>query len=170
MYGTSRMMQALFFLCNNMEYTLLMQKMKEGASVKDSLTDFDIVCTSVPFEGTEVKELPSNNWLDEDGDDTYIPDVLPISGYDMEIGMCYKGALSSCYTKMKAFRDYLTGKDGSGAAMKIYSQYTGIGRQNVYCTSISDPEFSKSNIDEVLEFSVTLHVTDPVTDVVLNKE
>ena len=151
-----------------MEYTLLMQKMKQGSPVKDSLRDFGIVCTSIPFiPCEETKELPTRDWPGENGEDTYIPEKLPVSAYDMEVELCYKGGLGTCYTKIRSFLDYLKGNDGSGAALKIYSPFTGIGRQNVYFKSMGDIEFGKSNIDEVLTFSLVFRVTDPVTDISL---
>ena len=117
---------------------MLMQKMKDGSAVKDSLTDFGIVCTDAPFMPFgEAKELASNDWPDEDGEDTYIPAQIPLAAYDMEIGLAYKGSLGSCYTKIKAFRDYVTGRDNSGGAMKVYLPYPGIGRQNVYFKSMT---------------------------------
>lgn len=151
-----------------MEYSLLMQKMKEGEAVKDSFSAFGVVCTDVPMVvGEEVKELPTRDWPDEDGEDTYVPDVLPFAAYDWEIEMCYKGAVGTAQAKMKAFRDYLTGRDGSGALMKVYAPWTKEGRQNVYLKSMETDEFWRSNVDEGVTFTVTLRVMDPVTDVVI---
>ena len=40
------------------------------------LVHFGIVCTEFPFKpGGETKDLPKRDWSDEDGEDTYIPDV-----------------------------------------------------------------------------------------------
>ena len=153
-----------------MDYTFLMQKQGIGAAVKDSLADFGIVCTEVPFMPfSETKELPSRDWPDEDGEDTYIPAELPAAAYDLELGLCYKGSLSTCHTKIKAFIDYLTGKDGNGSELTIYLPYTGIGRKGCYLKSVGNIEFAKSGTDEVLTFTATFRVTDPVTDVQLTK-
>ena len=168
-------MQAFFisiftFLESDMEYSLLIQKMSESASVKDSFEDFGMVCTDVPLiVGEETKELPSRDWPDEDGEDVFVPDALQLAAYDWKIEMCYKGDRDTCYTKMKAFRDYLTGRDGSGALMKVYSPYTKEGRQNVYLKKIETDDFWRSNVDEVSTFTLTLRVTDPATDVQLAK-
>lgn len=169
MYITLTLLYASsFFIIRFMEYTLLMQKMRQSSPVKDSLKDFGVVCTSVPFlPYEEMKELPSRGWAGEDGEDTYIPEKLPVSAYDMEVEMCYKGGITTCYTKMKSFLDYLRGNDGSGAALKLYSPFTGIGRQDVYFKSIGEIEFAKSSTDEVLTFSLVFRVTDPVTDISL---
>lgn len=153
-----------------MEYSLLMQKMRSNSVVKDSFVDFGIVCTDVPFlPFGEAKELPTREWPDEDGEDTYIPDRIPIDAYDFEIEFCYKGNRSTAYGKIRSFFEYITGMDNNGSALKIYSPYTGIGRQNIHFKSISDFDFGKSNIDESVVFSVTFRVTDPVTDVTLTK-
>ena len=153
------------------ENTLLFMKMKDDSEVKDSFSDFGIVCTSIPFMPYgELKELPKRDWPGEDGEDIYIPDKIPLSAYDMEIGMCYKGDLSTCYDKIKSFVDYLTGKDGKGSNLKVYSPYTGIGRQNVYLKGISEFDFYRSNIDESLTFMLKLRVSDPSTDISLSKD
>lgn len=154
-----------------MDYTLLFQKSKTGSSVKDSLADFGMVCTDVPFMPCgETKELPKRDWIDEDGEDTYIPDSIPLSAFDWEIEMGFKGELASAQGALKKFTEYLTGKDGSGAELKVYSKYTGIGRQGIYFMGMSDFVFSKTNIDEVVTFKVNFRVTDPSSNVVLRKE
>lgn len=154
----------------NMEYTLLLQKSKMDSPVKDSLTDFGMVCTDVPFMPCgETKDLPKRDWSDEDGEDTYIPDRIPLSAFDWGIGMGYKGGLATAQGALKKFTEYLTGKDGSGAELKVYSQFTGIGRQGIYFKGISDFDFFKTDIDEVVTFNVKFRVTDPSTNVVLSK-
>ena len=78
-----------------------MQKTTENAPVKDSLVHFGIVCTEFPFKpGGETKDLPKRDWSDEDGEDTYIPDKLPLKAYDLEAEMCYKGDLGTAYDKI----------------------------------------------------------------------
>lgn len=152
-----------------MEYTILMQKTVPGSPVKDSLNDFGVVCTEEPFiPFAEAKELASRDWSDEDGDDVFIPDVIPLSSYDVELEMCCKGARGTVRGKMNAFRDYLTGRDGSGSDMKVYFGYSGIGRQHVYFKSLDPDMFSRSNMDESFTFTLTLHVADPVTEVSLS--
>ena len=104
----------------NEPYSILMQKTTENAPVKDSLVHFGIVCTEFPFKpGGETKDLPKRDWPDEDGEDTYIPDKLPLKAYDLEAEMCYKGDLGTAYDKIMAFQNYLTGENGDGATLKI---------------------------------------------------
>lgn len=159
---------SVFCTRHKMEYTILMQKMKEGATVKDSLADFGVVCTEEPFiPFAEAKELASRDWSDEDGDDVYVPEQIPLAAYDIELEMCCKGNRGTVKGKMNSFRDYLTGRDGTGGEMKVYFGYSGTGRQHVYFKKLDPDVFSRSNLDESFTFTLTLRVADPVTEVTL---
>ncbi len=147
---------------------ILMQKTTADAPVKDSLESFGVVCTDFPFRiGGETKDLPSRDWPDEDGEDTYIPARLPLKAYDIEVGFCYTGGLGLAASNLTAFRNYLTGADGSGAEMKIYNSHTKIGRTGVYLLELDDEaEFHVSGSEEVLTFKAKFKVTNPTDDVV----
>lgn len=155
-----------FFTVMTQEYVLLMQKMYMGATIKDSLEDFGIVCTEMPFAPfTETKKIPTRDWPEEDGEDVYVPSRLPRNAYDMEIGLCYKGGSKSAYDGIKKFIDYLTGEDGETPVLKIYSPFTGIGRENVYLKEYDDDAFFFNEEEDVVLFSMTFRVTDPKTDI-----
>ena len=65
--------------------TLIFQK-ANGSETKDLYADFGIKTTSVPlFLPLETKELPSRDWIDEDGEDVYFPDVVRLQAYDTEL-------------------------------------------------------------------------------------
>lgn len=143
-------------------YSILFQKDVEGAKVKDLLTDWEMVCTGFPFDlYPETKDLPKRDWADEDGEDTFIPDVLPLKAYDMEVGICYKGAMATAYDKITSFLNYLIGEDGSGATLKIYNPHTGIGRQRIYFLGASDYDFHSESSGDVVTFELKFRVTDP---------
>lgn len=152
--------------------TLLIRKTKNGGaqtSVISTLARWNIVCISFPFEiGGETKEPYNNDWKDEHGEDTYIPDVLKMKAYDVKANFAYKGSIGTAYMQIKSFKEYLNGKDNNGASLEIYHPRTGIGRQKCYMKSFADTDFTRSNIDDVLSFSVTFRVTDPDTDVTLS--
>lgn len=151
--------------------TLLLRK-RDGATVGDvvsTLAEWNIACRDCPFKDDgDSKEVYSNNWKDEHGEDAYIPSVVYSEAYDLEVGLVYKGELGSAYPALKSFRDYLRGIDGDGAELEVYNPHTGIGRGKCYLKSFPTKDFFQSNIDEGLEFSVVFRVTDPVTDVVLS--
>ena len=149
-------------------YSILFKKESSGATVKDSLREWNIACVSAPFDVfPQTKELPANDWMDEDGEDTFIPDSLRFSAYDHEIEFCYKGDNGNAYNSIKSFIDYLSGRDGSGASVSVYSPYTKIGRQKMVFEGTSDMSYTGAFFEEVLLFSVKFRVTDPVTDIVL---
>lgn len=166
-------------------YTLLFQK--GSGSVVNSFTQWGIVCAKVPFKvGGETKELATNDWFDEQGEDTYIPSKLMFKAYDVEFELAYKGQelasnpfdLDLAFTQINAFKRWLSGNDttsGSGAELKIYSPYSTIGRQKCYLREISgeDPHVQtkqeRGNLyhENVVTFKVKFRVTDPMTNITL---
>ena len=152
-------------------YAIYFKKMKSDALVVDTLDNWGIVCKEFPFKlYGEAKELPSHDWKDKDGDDEYIPSELPIASYEVEVEFAYKGVMDSANANIKGFLDYLTGRDGSGAELMVYDTYTKIGRQNVRFVSVGDDVFYRQEEGgDVVVFSVTFKVNDPVTDITLSK-
>lgn len=147
------------------------QKHKEDASVKESLADFGIWCKDFPFRlFGDVKDPVSTDWPEEDGADEYVPEVLRMKAYDVEVEFGYKGGMDSANVKIRAFLDYLTGRDGTGVEMKVYDSYTKIGRQRVRLSKVSDDAFVRNEGEgDVVVFNATFRVNDPVTDIILSK-
>lgn len=156
-------------------YAIYFKKMKDDALVVDTLDNWGIVCKDFPFKlYGEAKELPSHDWKDEDGDDEYIPDVLPIAAYEMEVEFAYKGNMFTANSNIKGFLDYLTGREGDGAEFMCYDTFTRIGRQKMRFVSVSEDIFHRDQNNseygcDVIVFSVTFKVNDPVTDITLSK-
>jgi hypothetical protein len=66
--------------------------------------------------------------------------------------------------------DYLTGRDGDGAEFMVYDTYTKIGRQHMRFVSVGEDIFHREiESGDVIVFSVTFKVNDPVTDITLSK-
>lgn len=152
-------------------YAILFKKMKSDALVVDTLDNWGIVCKGFPFKlYGEAKELPNTDWMDEDGDDEYIPSELKIASYEIDVEFAYKGAMNSANTNIKAFLDYLTGRGGTGAELMVYDTYTKIGRQSVRYVSVDDDIFWRQEEGgDIVVFVVTFKVNDPITDIVLSK-
>lgn len=150
-------------------YAIYFKKMND-ALVVDTFDNWGIVCKDFPFKlYGEAKELPSNDWKDEDGDDEYIPSELKIDSYELEVEFVYKGDMNTANTNIKAFLDYLTGRDGTGAELMVYDTYTKIGRQHVRFVSVDDDIFWRQEEGgDVVVFVVTFKVNDPVTDITLS--
>lgn len=148
---------------------------KTGSSVvKDSVRDFGMYCKDVPFTMFgEAKELVSDNFTDEDGEDEYIPSVLPMKSYTMEVTFAFKGDRDSANKALRNFVSYLTGRDSNseGAEFDMYSTYTEIGRQKCRFVSLSnDAELVREDGYDILFPKITFKVNDPVTDIKLENK
>ena len=165
-------------------YTLYFLK---GETLVNSFTQWGIVCCKVPFKaGGKTKELPKQDWHDQHGEDTYIPNKLMFEAYDAEFELAYQGQelasnpfnLHKAFECIDTFKKWLSGNDtvaGSGATLKIYSPFAAIGRQGCYLLEISDEEphvqlkQEAGNLynENVVTFKVKFRVTDPMTNIVL---
>ena len=144
------------------------QKMKEGATVKETVADFDIYCSDIPFRMfVEAKDPSKRDWMDEHGDDEYIPDSgLKLKAYTMDVTFCCKGDKFSSNAKIQKFVRYLTGMDGTGAVMMMYCTWTKIGRKGIRFDKLNDKaELVRDNDGDTLVFTITFKVNDPVSDV-----
>lgn len=149
-------------------YNIYIQKEAESSPVVDIINDFDMQCASIPFIiANETKKLTERDWAGEDGKDVYIPNQLPVSAYSMNIKLCCKGEKFSANAKIKNLVDYLLGRDGDGVYMKVYCDYTKIGRKHVRFTKLSDrAELVRNDSDgDILVFQIEVSVDDPVTDI-----
>jgi len=150
-------------------YAIYFKKMTENASVVDTFNNWNIVCKDFPFQlYGEAKELANHDWKDEDGDDEYIPSILPIASYEIDVEFAYKGDMGTANSKIRSFLDYLTGRDGTGSEMQVYDTYTKIGRQRIRYVSVEDDMFFRQeDSGDIIVFVVKFKVNDPVTDITL---
>ena len=144
------------------------QKMVDNAKLVETISDFDIYCADMPFKlFEEAKEPSKRDWHDEHGEDEYIPaDGLVMKPYTMDGKFCCKGGRDSANAKISKFLKYITGRDGSGAEMKMYCTWTGIGRRGIRFVKLNDnAELVRDDNGDILVFKVTFKVNDPVTDI-----
>lgn len=149
-------------------YRIFIQKESDGAPVVDTIADFGLYCSEIPFRlAVKAKEPSSNNWNDEDGLDEYIPaDGVRLEAYEMEVEFSFKGDKFSANTHLEKFLKYVTGKDGSGGLMKMYCEYTGIGRRGIRFSELKDDaKLVRSEDGDILVFKVVFKVNDPITSV-----
>lgn len=148
-------------------YKVLIKKEADGAAVKDTVADFGVWCAEMPFDmGLTVKEPTVRNWKDEDGEDSYTGGGLKAEAYDMTVKWAAKGEAFAVKDKVRAFVDFLSGRDGSGCKMQVYCDWTGTGRQHVRLKSVADSaKLDRCGNMEVVTFETVLRVEDPVTNV-----
>lgn len=131
----------------------------------DTLEEFGLYVKHTPFSfRPKVKNIISQTWLDEEGDDVYIPENITHEAYNLEVEFVYCGSNGDANEKILNFLDKIEGK-----WLQIYDSYTRQGRQAVYVESYSDePKFFRRKVD-VIVFRVNFRVNDPNTNIVLQK-
>lgn len=148
-------------------YPLLIKKNVTNAVVKNTYDEWNIVCKDFPFKlGGDAKDLYAESLPDEHGDDEYIPDIIPIKAYEIDVPFVYKGNINTANSYIKQFLQYLIGQDGQKPDLKIYDTYTKIGRQNVRYVGYKEDAFvRKEDEGDVVEFTISFKVNDPLTDI-----
>ena len=145
-------------------YKIYMQLDTDGATAKETISDFGLYCMEIPFSVAQsAKDLTARDWYDEDGTDFYMPvNGLKMSAYEMKVKFGYKGDKFSANEKINGFLSYL--KQG---AIKMYCDYTKIGRTNVVLSKIDDSAtlVREDKDGDLLIFTVIFKVYDPVTDI-----
>lgn len=154
-------------VCVMQYYKVYLQKETDGSEVKETIDAFGIYCAEMPFTlAQKAKDITTRDWNDEQGIDAYVPQTLMLKDYDMNVKFCCKGDKFTSNAKIKAFIDYLTGRDGSGVYLKMYCDYTRIGRRHVRFTELKDnAELIREDGADILVFTVVFNVDDPVTDI-----
>ena len=151
---------------------LLMKKYTTGASVIDSQTQWGIVCKKFPFEPiSEAKDLPSKSWHDEDGDDEFIPNVIPMKAYEVDVEFICVAPNGQAGVKIQSFLNYLTGRDtpSTGSKLQIYDTHTKIGRGDIRFVGYKNDAFMlPSSGEDVVVFTITFKINDPVTQITLS--
>ena len=172
MYG-NKSCQALFFLCEDMKpYTMILQRMgdNDAATIIDTEKMYNIACTSTPFlPFSESKDVFTRDWPEEDGEDVYI-NAIKRKAYDWEIGLCYKGEAHSAYEWIMYFLHLLLDRDDrmkiGYPLFRMYFPYLEFGRKGVYLKKFSEDSLYIDRDENIVTFSMTFRVTDPVTTLV----
>ncbi len=144
------------------EHDIIFQKEKDGSPIKCLVSDFKMVCLSFPAHPPlEAKDVAIDDWPDENGEDSFEPDILPLKAYNLEVQIGYYGESGTANTKVLDFIKYLLGHDNYGAKLKMYNPHTGMGFKGVRFVSYT-PEQYQYLSDDLMVFTITFRVTDPV--------
>ena len=150
---------------------VLIQKANGSDTSVYGLSNWGIVATSLPFKIVgEMKDIPKNDWFDEDGDDEYIPDTPVYKAYEMDAKFFIEASsMPSLIENIRNFIQYIA----TGGSFSIHNPNTGIGRQGIRYVSYSDEakycKVGASNgVKYMCEFSLKLKVNDPNTNITLN--
>lgn len=152
----------------------------------DTFTTWKVVCGKTPFRNYgDPKDVATRNWLDEHGEDVYIPADVKLKKFDMEVTFLCNGTEESVKYNVNQFHLFLLGKDSKyksinqggieientitavGPRLAIYDEYSNVGWKDVRFKSFSTDGLVMDNGDDeiVLEFKVVFEVFDPFTKV-----
>lgn len=137
--------------------------------VKDTLRDFGFATGDFPWPSdVEVKDPGTVECEGEHGQRVFFPDMPSFKAYDLEIEFKRRPSAEPYAEAYAKFRDFLTGLDGRGTELAIYSPYHGVGRGKIWTQSISPLKYGRDSEGEYANVKVKFMVTDPVTDVTIN--
>ena len=150
--------------------------LNDGVTINDtSVHDSDewgIRITKYPFKVKgDAKDVPINEWLDENGKEAFLPDNLTIKVYDTTVEFVFKGSKGTAGKKIKSFIDYMA----NGGYFKMYCEWCKQGLRHIrYITYDPDAEYINSDDADVsgvdiITFKIKLGVDDPETNVTLTK-
>lgn len=120
----------------------------------------------IPFP--EVKELYSNEWKDENGDDEYIPDEPVYKSQELEFTFAYTGDYGTATTQIRSFLNYLA----YGGSFMFWVGCSNLGRcscryanyeNDAQCFVQKVYEGGEEKEIETVTFVVTIKVNDPAT-------
>ena len=147
----------------------------EKGTVVDLLKTFNIVCQDFPFmKNPKSKELPTRDWAGSDGLDVYVPNVIPMKNYEIEVVFLYVGEDESIRTDISNFIDFIYGRisvnsEGGfkSGRLAVYNEYVGMGRKDIVVSEVDNEIFcvNDSDPDAIAKFKVKFNVYDPTTEV-----
>lgn len=130
----------------------------------DTKERFGLWIQHSPFTITPApKNILTQEWKDEDGEDVFIPSNIVHSAYDMELTFVYLRNDGQAVNNITAFIDTIKGK-----WLKIYDSYIQQGRQGIYMIECdSQPTFKRRNNYNLAIFTCKFKVNDPDTNITL---
>lgn len=118
---------------------------------------------------TKAKNITSQSWFDENGDDEYIPQDLCYSPVETTLSFAFKGTINDANAQIRSFIDYL-----QTGFFQFYDEYYKIGRQKARVLDFSDKaQFrydDKTSETGVATFEIKIKINDPVTNITLANE
>jgi hypothetical protein len=131
--------------------------------------DFGIMPLSHPFAvQLEQKELPTNDWLDEDGDDEFVPDKPCFKSFEDEVEFGIEADTPQDALGVIAyFIIYLS----FGGAFAMYDEHTEIGYEDVRFVKL-EPTADKIEKDgkSIIQFKVVFKVNSPISFTSLERQ
>lgn len=130
----------------------------------DTRERFGLWIQHSPFTVTpKPKNILTQDWKDQDGEDTFIPEKIYHEPYEMELSFVYLRDDGNVDNNIREFISTIKGK-----WLKMYESYTQQGRQGVYLMEVEDdPQFKRRDTNNLLILKCKFKVNDPDTNIKL---
>lgn len=145
-------------------------KIKVGAAeAYDTSEKYGIYVKDFPFlpVPTKQKNIFSQSWLDEDGDDDYIPSEAYYEPISISVPCIARGLLDTCLTNIRAFVAEI-----GNVEFSVYDTYSKRGFQKCRLVEYSENASVLKRTDSatervVAQFSLSVKINDPKTQITL---
>ena len=136
----------------------------ETPTIYETYELWDIICKSFPYEMMgEAKDIPKIDWIDEDGIEVYTPKEGGLRLKEQSVSIEFVCCSDRARENLLKFRDFITGRDGSGVRLGIYDSYTGLsGVDVIYQKFNPDIYWRREGTKEVVTFKVDFLFTKPM--------
>lgn len=127
----------------------------------DTKYDFGLYVKSVPFIiQPQVKNIITQEWKDEDGEDAYIPSVVTHKAYDFTVEFIYLWNDGMANVRINQFIETIRGK-----WLKIYDTYTQTCRKGCYMVECNNsPSFKRRFDMDYVYFKVKFKCNFPTNN------
>lgn len=123
----------------------------------DTYNTYGLMLQHSTYAGrAKAQNIISQQWKDQDGDDTYIPSTITHESQEIEYTLVYLRNDGLLNTKINSF---ITAVEGRW--LKIYDSYTQQGFKAAYLTEFGDIEFRRRGTNEYATIKVKFKVNDP---------
>lgn len=151
-----------------MDYKPFLIKVGQSGAYTDGMTYGEPFCTKKDF-GLWVQHVPysmhqntktavTQSWIDEDGDDVFLPSSgVKSEAFDLPINFVYYANDGMANVRISQFIERIKGK-----WLKVYDTYTGLCYKGVYFSGCeSDPTFYRRGNHDTVIFQVNFRVNFP---------
>lgn len=131
---------------------------QKGADIAKNInTEWGMTLKSMPFKAfPDMKEVFTRKWVDQSGEEEYLPATPVFKSYEMDVQFVYLGALDTAGEKIFKFCEYIAGSEVS-----LYDEFTKVGCR---CRFVSYEEKAFYRRDEdVVQFSIKFKVNNPLS-------
>jgi len=116
---------------------------------------FGITTKSIPDRQLEVKEMFKRDWVDQQGDEEYVPAIPVFKAYEQDLEFVYKGVLRTASEAIRTFLTYL-----QGAEFSLYDEYS---QRGIRCRYVSYDNKAHYRLgEEAVVFTVKVKINNPL--------